>query len=82
MVGRPLQGYKHDTTPKKAGMWATHPGDSYRKPSLSFKRQTSKMVKHTQSRLIVWVFDHFVGLALKGLNSFDLEKPQHSLLGP
>ena len=41
-----------------------------------FKRQPHKMVKHTQKihRLLPanWlsVFDHFVGLALKGLNEY------------
>ena len=40
---------------------------------LPFKRQTHKMVKHTQTilRLLstncLSVFDHFVGLAFKGL---------------
>ena len=34
------------------------------------------MVKHTQAicRRIVWVFDHFVGLALKGLRQMDIKK--------
>ena len=44
-------------------------------PNLPFKRQNHKMVKHTQT--IRWqfadelfdVFDDFVGLALKGLNT-------------
>ena len=42
-----------------------------------FKRQPHLMVKHTQKIFIVgffivWVFDHFVGLTLKGLKHFNL----------
>ena len=33
----------------------------------SFKRQSHKMVKHTQTIRQQSVFDHFVKLALKGL---------------
>ena len=32
-----------------------------------FKRQRHKMVKHIQA--IIWVFDHFVELLLKGLQA-------------
>ena len=44
-------------------------------PSLPFKCQSHKMVKHTQfvSKLTTYclsVLEHFVGLALKGLNIF------------
>ena len=45
--------------------------------SSPFKRQSHKMIKHTQTirRLLpmnYWsVFDHFVGLVLKGLKFFD-----------
>ena len=37
-----------------------------------FKRQPYKMVKHTQTQFVGFlpnVFDHFIGLALKGLYS-------------
>ena len=46
-------------------------------PDQSFKCEPHKMVKHTQTmcRLLLTnclsVFDHFVGLVLKGLKSFD-----------
>ena len=39
--------------------------------SLTFKWQPHKMIKHTQTihlRIVLSVFDHFVQLALKGLN--------------
>ena len=36
------------------------------------KTVTHKMVKHTQTFLSLSVFDHFVGLALKGLSCFIL----------
>ena len=49
-----------------------------------FKRQPHKMVEHTQTirRQFVdeclSVFDHFVGLTLKGLSCIDLTKSSYS----
>ena len=39
---------------------------AYCNGSLPFKRQPRKMVKHAQTNCL-GVFDHFVGLVLKGL---------------
>ena len=43
--------------------------------NLIFKRQSHKMVKHTQTNNCLSVFDHFVILALKGLKVKGKKEP-------
>ena len=54
---------------------ASNDGQGYLNQRKPFKRQPRKMVKHTQTirrvlpTNVLSLFDHFVGLALKGLQS-------------